>query len=101
MVIVIHLDLVCTHTRRSNHAGACNSSFTMFVCAIIINMIAKIFINTWISHFSFHLSTFRFIMGLVLGLLMNVCVTILSYLCNNPGHPRLGYKAFISLLLVL
>ncbi len=43
------------------------------VCAIVIIMKAKIFNTTWISHFSINLisSTFRFIMGLVLILLMN------------------------------
>ncbi len=57
----------------SNHAGAWNSSFTVFVCAIVIIMTAKVFITTWISHFSINLisSTFRFRMGLVLILLMN------------------------------
>ncbi len=39
----------------ANHAGAWNSSFTIFVCAIVIIMTAKIFITTWISHFSINL----------------------------------------------
>ncbi len=57
----------------SNHTGAWNSSFTVFVCAIVIIMTAKIFITTCISHFTVNLisSTFRFIIGLVLILLMN------------------------------
>ncbi len=52
----------------SNHAGVWNSSLTIFVCAIVIIMTAKIFITTWISHFSINLiwSTFRLIIGLVI-----------------------------------
>ncbi len=58
----------------ANRAGAWNSSFTIFVCAIVIILTAKTFITTWISHFSINLisSTFKFIMGLVLLILMNM-----------------------------
>ncbi len=57
----------------TNRTGAWNSSFIIFVCVIVI-MTAKIFITTWISHFSINLisSTCTFIMGLVVILLMNM-----------------------------
>ncbi len=62
----------------ANRAGAWNSKFTFFVFAIVIIMTAKIFITTWISHFSIYLisSTFSFIKGLVLILLMNRCCSL-------------------------